>query len=526
VDSRPDEAAAGQGRARRVHTNASAPGRRTAAAARRSAGRPPLPHAVPLVVPPVEPLPEFVQLSVGKRVVLGRAARRDAPRASHGAWHAAPDRPDPVALLQSQDETRVPELVPIRYGRMLVSPFTFFRGAALVMAADLAPTPRSGLTVQLCGDAHVLNFGLFGSPERQVIFDVNDFDETLPGPWEWDVKRLAASLEIAGRDRGFEPSARRDIVTAAVREYRDVMRRAAEMPALDVWYAHMNADDVVAWMQTEVREKRLGRREAKEGVQDVAKARTRDSMHVFAKRTGIVDDELQIVAEPPLIVPIEDLVLPGTGWEDVRAVFDELIHSYRQTLMRRRHPIEEFRYLHSARKVVGVGSVGTRAWIHLFVGRDDEDPLFLQSKEAQASVLERFVGKSPYDNHAQRVVVGQRLMQAASDIFLGFLRVRGIDGVNRDYYVRQLHDWKGGIDVETLRVPGATLYGRMCAGTLARAHARLGDRIAIASYLGKGDAFDRALADFSVAYADQNERDYAAFAKAVKKGRVTAETGL
>jgi uncharacterized protein (DUF2252 family) len=488
--------------------------------------KPPPPAAVPVVTPPAEPLPEFVQLSVGKRIVRGRSARRDAPRSSHGKWQAAPDRPDPIALLEEQAENRVPELVPIRYGRMLVSPFTFFRGAALVMAADLASTPRSGLNVQLCGDAHVLNFGLFGSPERQIIFDLNDFDETLPGPWEWDVKRLAASLEIAGRDRGFAPADRRAIVVAAVREYRDVMRRAADMPALDVWYAHMNADDVVAWMQTEVRERRLGKREAREGAQDIAKARTRDSMRVFAKRTGVVDDELQIVADPPLIVPIEDLVVPGTGWEDVRAVFDELIRSYRQTLMRRRHPIEEFRYLHSARKVVGVGSVGTRAWIHLFVGRDDEDPLFLQSKEAQVSVLERFLDKSPYENHGQRVVVGQRLMQAASDIFLGFLRVKGVDGVNRDYYVRQLHDWKGGIDADTLRVPGATLYGRMCAATLARAHARLGDRIAIASYLGKGDAFDRAIADFSVAYADQNERDYEAFVKAVDAGRLRAEKGL
>jgi len=488
--------------------------------------KPPLPAAVPYVAPPPEARPDYVELSVGKRIVLGRSARRDAPRASHGAWKPAPDRPDPIALLEEQAESRVPELVPIRYGRMLVSPFTFFRGAALVMAADLSTTPNSGLTVQLCGDAHVLNFGVFGSPERQLIFDVNDFDETLPGPWEWDLKRLAASLEIAGRDLGFEAGDRRDVVVAAMREYRDVMREAAELPTLEVWYAHINIDDIMALMRTEVREKRLGKREAREAEQDLVKARTRDSMKVFSKRTGIVGDELQIVAEPPLIVPIEDLVLPGTGWDDVRAVFDELIHSYRQTLMRRRHPIEEFRYLHTARKVVGVGSVGTRAWIHLFVGRDDEDPLFLQSKEAQASVLERFLGRSPYENHAQRVVVGQRLMQAASDIFLGFLRVKGVDGVMRDYYVRQLHDWKGGVEVETMRVPGATLYGRMCAATLSRAHARLGDRIAIAAYLGKGDAFVRAMADFAVAYADQNERDYEAFVKAIRKGRLVAETGL
>jgi uncharacterized protein (DUF2252 family) len=482
--------------------------------------------AEPAPTPPLEKPPDFVQLSVGKRIQRGRAARRDAPRSSHGKWRPAPDRPDPIALLVEQAHDRVPELVPIRHGRMMVSPFTFFRGAALIMAADLASTPNAGITVQLCGDAHVLNFGVFGSPERQLIFDVNDFDETLPGPWEWDLKRLTASLEVAGRELGFSPGDRRDIVMTAVHEYREVMRLAAEMPALDAWYAHMNDDDVLAWVRTEVRERRLGKREAKGAAQDIAKARTRDSTRVFSKRTGVVGDELQIVAEPPLIVPIEDLIVPGTGWDDVNAVFEGLVRSYRQTLMRRRHPIEEFRYLHSARKVVGVGSVGTRCWIHLFVGRDDEDPLFLQSKEAQASVLERFLPKSPYENHAQRVVVGQRLTQAASDIFLGFLRVRSLDGEVRDYYVRQLHDWKGGIDPETLRVPGATLYGRMCAGTLARAHARLGDRIAIASYMGKGAALDRALADFSVAYADQNERDYEAFLAAVKSGRLAAERGL
>ena len=442
--------------------------RTTRAGATRAAMRP---AATPPAVLPPEPRPEFVYLSVGKRVVRGRAARRDAPRASHGQWRPAPERPDPIALLEEQAESRVPELVPIRYGRMLVSPFTFFRGAALIMATDLAPTPNSGITVKLCGDAHVSNFGVFGSPERQLIFDINDFDETLPGPWEWDLKRLAASLEIADRDLGFDAADRRDIVVAAVREYRDVMRQSADMPALDVWYAQMNVDDVMAWMRTEVRERRLGKREAREAAQDIAKARTRDSMRIFAKRTGIVDDELQTVAEPPLIVPIEDLIPPGTAREDVRAIFDGFIQSYRQTLMRRRHPIEEFRYLHTARKLVGVGSVGTRAWIHLFVGRDDEDPLFLQSREAQASVLERFLGKSPYPTHGQRVVVGQRLIQAASDIFLGFLQVTGIDEVVRD-------------------------------------------------------SFGRAIADFSAAYADQNERDYEALVKAVKRGRLKAETGL
>ncbi|HVR12623.1 MAG TPA: DUF2252 domain-containing protein, partial [Gaiellaceae bacterium] len=402
----------------------------------------------------------------------------------------------------------------------------FFRGAALIMAADLAPTPRSGVNVQLCGDAHLSNFGVFGSPERQLMFDINDFDETLPGPWEWDVKRLAASVEVLGRDLAFHKADRREIVEAGVRQYRNTMRKAAGMQTLAAWYDHLDTEQILGWVRDEVREKRLAKEELKRAEKHVSKARTRDSMRVFAKRADEIDGALRIVADPPLIVPIDDLLPPGTDRDEAEEWVRSLVTAYRGSLADHHHPIEEFEYLHTARKVVGVGSVGTRAWIHLFAGRDDQDPLFLQSKEAEASVLERFIGKSEHLHHGRRVVVGQRLMQAASDIFLGWLRVEGIDGLTRDYYIRQLHDWKGGADVETMLVPGATLYTRLCGATLARAHARWGDRIAIAAYLGKGDRFDRAIADFATAYADQNERDYETFTGAVDSGRLTAQTGL
>ena len=467
-----------------------------------------------------------VHLSVEERVARGKAARQAAPRADHGTWQPAADRPDPIALLEEQSESRVPELIPIRYGRMLVSPFTFYRGAALVMAADLASTPQSGINVQLCGDAHLSNFGLFGSPERQVLFDINDFDETLPGPWEWDVKRLAASIEVLGRERGFSPDDRRAILRAAVREYRLVMRHAANLGTLEAWYDHMDVEQVMSWVRAEVAANRLGKKEARQAEKDVAKARTRDSMRVFAKRTDEIDGKIRIVADPPLIMPLDDLILREGLSDDSERMMRSLIQKYRRSLADHHHPMEEFEYVHTARKVVGVGSVGTRAWIHLFVGRDDDDPLFLQSKEAEASVLERFVGKSEHAHHGRRVVVGQRLMQAASDIFLGWIRVKGLDGQTRDYYVRQFHDWKGSADVESLQVQGTTAYARLCGATLARAHARWGDRIAIASYLGAGSSFDRAIAGFSTAYADQNERDYESFVAAVRSGRLTAQDGL
>ena len=467
-----------------------------------------------------------VHLSAEERQARGKAARKDAPRSSHGTWVAASQRPDPIALLEEQAKSRVPELIPIRYGRMLVSPFAFFRGAALIMAADLGATPVSGVNVQLCGDAHLSNFGVFGSPERQLMFDINDFDETLPGPWEWDVKRLGASFEVLGRERAFSKADRREIVEAGVAEYRKTMRTAAGMQTLAAWYDHLDADEILGWLRSEVSAKRVAKEELKRAEKHVAKARTRDSMRVFAKRADEIDGKLRIVADPPLVVPIDDLVPPGMDREEAEEWVRSLAETYRQSIADHHHPLEEFEYVHTARKVVGVGSVGTRAWIHLFVGRDDEDPLFLQSKEAEASVLERFVGNSEHPHHGQRVVAGQRLMQAASDIFLGWFRAEGVDGRIRDYYVRQLHDWKGGADPDTMLVPGATLYARLCGATLARAHARWGDRIAIASYLGKGNAFDRAIADFAFAYADQNERDYEAFSAAVGSGRLTARTGL
>src|SRR6266568_8016747 len=465
-------------------------------------------------------------LTAGQRVARGRAARAEAPRSAHGRWTPALDRSDPVALLEEQAASRVPQLVPIRYGRMLVSPFTFYRGAALIMASDLAATPVSGVTVQLCGDAHLSNFGLFGTPERQLLFDINDFDETLPGPWEWDVKRLAASFEIMGRDRGFAADDRHAIVTTGVREYRERMRQAAGMPTLAAWYDQLAAGMLLKLVRDEMRVKRVSKKEAQAFERGVQQAHTRDSTRVLAKRAGEFAGELRIVPDPPLVVPIEDMVTPGSDWEDADALIKKLLSSYRRTLGRQHHPLEEFRYVHAARKVVGVGSVGTRCYIMLLIGRDHNDPLFLQVKEAQPSVLERFLGPSTYSHHGERVVAGQRLMQAATDIFLGWQRIRGMDGVTRDYYVRQFHDWKGSADVETFLVPGATLYARICAATLARAHARWGDRIAVASYLGKGESFDRAMADFSAVYADQNERDYAAFAAAVDSGRLAARTGV
>jgi len=354
----------------------------------------------------------------------------------------------------------VAELVPIRYGRMLVSPFTFYRGAAAIMAADLAPTPVSGITVQLCGDAHLSNFGVFGTPERQLIFDINDFDETLPGPWEWDVKRMAASFEVMGRFRGFSPDNRYAIVSAGVREYRERMRRAAGMPTLGAWYDQLEVGVLLNLVRQQVRLKQLDKRSAQRAERHVAQAYANDSARVFAKRASEVGGEPRIAADPPLIVPIEDLIVPGTEWQDPAPLIKKLLSSYRRTLGNQGHPLEEFRYIHAARKVVGVGSVGTRCYILLLTGRDDDDPLFLQVKEAQASVLEPYAGRSTYPHHGQRVVMGQRLMQAATDIFLGWQRIKGLDGVTRDYYVRQFHDWKGSADVERIPMPGAMQYAR------------------------------------------------------------------
>jgi uncharacterized protein (DUF2252 family) len=465
---------------------------------------------------------EVPHLTAAEHAARGKAARKEVPRSSHAAFQPAPDRPDPIELLQRQAETRVPELVPIRYGRMLVSPFTFYRGAALIMASDLAATPRSGLTVQCCGDAHLSNFGVFGSPERRLVFDVNDFDETLPGPWEWDVKRLAASMLIAARNNSFSLADQEQAVLDTVEEYRTAMADFAGMKDLEVWYSSLDIEATLERYGPEFKPKVVKRTE-----KTLAKARTRDSMSAFSKLTHEVDGRVRIVSDPPLIVPVEELVQSGER-ADLFDLLHEQLRAYRATLQRdRRILLERYELVDLARKVVGVGSVGTRAWIALLLGRDDRDPLFLQMKEADASVLEGFLGPSEFDNHGERVVTGQHLMQASSDIFLGWLHVEsGLDEKERDFYCRQLKDWKGSAEIEQMVPRGLATYGRLCGWTLARAHARSGDRIAIAAYLGSGPSFDRAIVEFSHAYAEQNERDYKALKAAVKSGRIVAETGL
>ena len=452
---------------------------------------------------------------------VGRSARQRAPRSAHASWEAAPERVDAIATLERQAETRTPELVPVRYGRMARSPFAFLRGAAAIMAADLAATAVTGLDVQLCGDAHLANFGGFAAPDRSLVFDLNDFDETLPGPWEWDVKRLAASFAIAGRDRGLDAAARRDVVVTATRAYREAMRTFAAMRTIDVWYARLDIERTFAeWGR------RLDARSRKGLDRAVAKARRKNSLRALSKLTYEVDGEPRIVSDPPLIVPIEDTVAPAER-EGTEAFMHGIIRSYRRTLSGdRRSLLERFRYVHSARKVVGVGSVGTRAWIILLLGRDNEDPLLLQGKEAEASVLEPALGDSAFANHGQRVVEGQRLTQAASDIMLGWLSLEDPAGVRRDFYIRQLWDAKGSALVEAMEPRAMRVYADLCGWTLARSHARSGDPVAIASYLGHGDAFDRALATFAEAYAEQNERDYDALANAAASGRIAIETGL
>ncbi len=452
-----------------------------------------------------------------ERAAVGKAARSEVRRSSHAKWEPAEGRADPVAILERQARSRVPELVPIRYGRMSVSPFAFFRGAAAVMAADLATTPVSGLRVQVCGDAHLSNFGAFAAPDRRLVFDLNDFDESLPGPWEWDVKRLAASFAIAGRENGFKRKERVAATRTAVRAYREAMRAFAGQSNLEVWYARFDVEAALGEVEeedpTEVKRVRKG----------VAKARSKDSLRALAKLAEVVDGEPRIRSEPPLLVPAEELVADSEG-HDLNELLSGVLEAYRASLPAdRQHLLDGYRMRHIARKVVGVGSVGTRAWVILLTGADDSDPLFLQAKEAEASVLEPYAGASRYKNHGRRVVEGQRLMQAASDIFLGWCPAVGLDGRERDFYVRQLWDWKRSAEIERLTPRGLEIYAQMCGETLARAHARSGDRIAIASYLGASDAFDRAIADFAEAYADQSERDHAALLVAIDAGRIEAQ---
>jgi uncharacterized protein (DUF2252 family) len=455
--------------------------------------------------------------SPAERAAAGRAARSAAPRSSHSEWRPAADRADPVDLLERQAASRVRRLLPLRYGRMLASPFAFYRGAAAVMAADLAGSPRSGLETQLCGDAHLSNLGAFASPERRLVFDLNDFDETLPGPWEWDVKRLAASFSLAGRDRGLEPPERREVVRTAAREYRVTMRRLAELGNLESWYQQLDADSIERrWAAA------AGGKQRRTFERTVAKARAKDSGRAFSKLVEKVDGKPRIVSEPPLIVPIDRLA-EEAGGVDVEALLLRVLSEYRDSLeIERRVVLDSYRFVDAAFKVVGVGSVGTRAWIVLMLGRSEADPLFLQVKEAQRSVLEPYAAPSRFEHQGERVVHGQRLMQAASDVLLGWVSAEGLDGKRRDFYVRQLWDWKSSARVESMDRRALGAYAEICGMTLAHAHARGGDRIAIAAYLGKGDVFDRAMAEFAEAYADQSERDYESLRRAVDEGRIDA----
>ena len=470
--------------------------------------------------------------SLEERRSHGKAARTKAPLPSHTGWEPASDRPDPVALLQEQDADREQDLVPVRHGRMMVSPFTFYRGAARIMGADLAATPTAGLTVQLCGDAHLSNFGMFASPERRLLFDLNDFDETLPGPFEYDVKRMAASFTIAARNNGFPKADVRAITTEVVKAYREAMAGFAGMGTMDVWYAHISEDELRALIDravkqaqkagTSKKEIRQGQKRT-EGMMD--KAHTRDSLQALSKLGEVVDGRYRIVSQPPIVIPARELAATyGFSGDEAAAAIREQFRSYRATLQGdRRQLLERFQIVDMARKVVGVGSVGTRAFIALLQGRDDQDPLFLQVKQATASVLEDHLPKSRFKNPGERVVQGQRMMQAASDIFLGW--TKGFEE-GRYFYWRQLRDMKASFEVESLKTEGLTAYGRLCAWTLARAHARSGDAVAIAAYLGSSDKFDRSITDFSERYADQNQKDFDAFVGAVKSGRLEATEGI
>ena len=492
--------------------------------------------------------------SLDERAEHGRQAREHTPLDSHTGWRPATDRPDPVALLDEQNRTREQDLVPVRHGRMMASPFTFYRGAAAVMAADLKDTPTAGLDAQLCGDAHLSNFGAFASPERKLLFDLNDFDETLPGPFEYDVKRMAASFTIAARNNGFSKADTREATMAAVTAYREAMAGFAQMGTLDVWYAHLDEDEIMTSIRASRRRRRAPRQDGQEGREGqgrkeregqvrkgradhaldkaaktaektLHKAHSRDSLQALAKLAEQVDGSYRIVSDPPIVVPLREITATyGISADETDQILRDQFRAYRATLQAdRRHLLERFQFVDAARKVVGVGSVGTRAFIVLLQGRDAHDPLFLQIKEATASVLEKYLPKSRYKEPGERVVQGQRMMQAASDIFLGW--TAGAQA-GRHLYWRQLRDMKGSAVVEAMIPTGLTFYARICGWTLARAHARSGDPVALAQYLGDGDAFDRSVTDFSARYADQNEQDFQAFVKAVRSGRLQAVEGV
>jgi uncharacterized protein (DUF2252 family) len=498
---------------------------RSAANGRRRTAKAPSPSPAELEaawtagLPPSDTWTPRPWVPVAERAAAGRAARQTTPRRSHGALELAPGR-DPVAIILAQEADRLPDLLPLRHGRMAASAFAFYRGAPAVMALDLSTTPRSDITVQASGDAHLSNFGLFASPERTLVFDSNDFDETLPGPWEWDVKRLAASAVIAARSNGFTAGEARGSVLATVRSYREQMAKYSQMRLLDIWYDRTTAEDIetqlaAEWKATAKADRGVNAKTAQARVQALfAKARGKDRMKASGSLTAVVDGQWRIVDDPPVVTHVE---IPGGA-----AALEKTFSDYRATLAEnRRDLVERYRFVDVALKVVGVGSVGTRCFIILLEGRDEGDPLLLQAKEATASVLDPYLPSSMHANHGERIVVGQRTMQATPDIFLGW--TRGPAG--RDFYFRQLWDMKGSVDITTLRPSGLGFYGGLCARSLARAHARSGDSIAIAAYLGTSDTFDGAVADFSEAYADQNELDYAAFVKAIADGRIESAPG-
>lgn len=467
------------------------------------------------------------KLSPGESKARGKELRNKVTREEQGKWAPPENRPDPIALLEEQGKSRLQDLLPLRYERMAQSAFTFYRGSALIMASDLSYTPTTGITVQACGDAHISNFGFFNSPERRTVFDINDFDETLPGPWEWDVKRLAASVEICGRDRGLSQSQRDEMVLRCARGYREGMRTFAKVGNLQVWYARLDMDALTSTLDGST----LSEEDQKLTAKAMQKAKQKNSTRAIAKLTEVVDGRLRVRSDPPLVVPIRELYgsTKHSGAERASTMskaelIGHVLAEYRLTLAPdKRHLIEQYEGVDIARKVVGVGSVGTRAWIIVMRGASNDDPLVLQVKEAQESVLERFVGKSKYLEHGRRVVEGQRAMQSASDPFLGWCRLPGEDGVPKDYYVRQLWDGKGSFDLERLTASGLATLASSCGWTLAHAHARTGNRFAIASYLGKKDTFDQAIRAFANAYADQNEADYARFMQALDSGELPRE---
>jgi len=451
--------------------------------------------------------------TVEDRVARGRAARKQVGRRALGTWDPPGDRFDPVDLIAGQETTRVAELLPVRHERMLASAFAFYRGAAITMAADLATQPSTGLYVQCCGDAHLANFGGFLAPDRATVFDMNDFDETHPAPFEWDVKRLVTSFALAAREAEFDASTVRGIVVGAARAYRMSMAQFAPMRNLDLWYLRLDLDALLARWGDTATSPELARFRKR-----VEKSRAKTSLRAFDRLTEVVDGEHRIVSDPPLVVPVRDL---GGDPDRIITWLSERFRTYRRSLQAdRRHLLESYRVVDAARKVVGVGSVGTRCWIFLLLGRDDTDPLFIQVKEANASVLEAHTHRSGFANHGQRVVEGQRLLQTTSDILLGWTRSEGLDGEVRDYYLRQLWDGKFSPVLDAMSPQTMLSFGEMCAWTLARGHARSGDRVAISAYLGDSDQFDDAMADFASAYADQNQRDYEAMVAGVRDGRL------